>query len=56
MAMTVRGFEYDEDPRQEEWHERMCCPYCGTQDYEDFYEQGGEIIGCTECIKFKAVL
>ena len=31
--------------------EREPCPHCGEDCYEHLYEQDGEIIGCSECIK-----
>lgn len=27
------------------------CPYCGSDDYNVRYIQGGEWIGCDQCIK-----
>lgn len=48
----MKPFEYDEDPRREEWHDRECCPFCGCDDYDDLYERkDGEVVGCTECVK-----
>ena len=29
------------------------CPVCGALGPDDFYEQDGEIIGCSECVKCK---
>ena len=54
MGWTGRGYEYDEDPREEVFHERECCPYCGSDDYEDLYTRrnSGEVIGCDDCIRW----
>jgi hypothetical protein len=55
MGWNGREYIYDEDPRTEEWHERECCPWCESDTYEDLYvrEVDGEVVGCTDCIKYK---
>ena len=59
MGWTGRGYEYDEDPREEKEYEPRPkvreCPICGCDKNDYLFKQDGDIIGCEYCVTKESV-